>query len=461
MHFEIADRSAKNLAVKLPPRWWPQNVGEMEQRKYNDILALRPTPGSPIVAFHARNLAVAEISEEAWNSFATSPLPDIEAWNQEEDPEVQTGKAGFSIRNLTLNVTQICNLHCTYCAAGGDGSYGDPIKKISIEKTLPQIRFFLEQLKPGQSFHIAFMGGEPLLYPEAIQAIGEYTQAEAATRGISTSFKVTTNGTVINEKVLHALTALKCPVFVSLDGPADVNDRQRVGKSGRGSFDQAFAGVFKLLAVRQNLGSVNIHSVFNEHNLEVEKAWDLFSQLPVDSLEFTYSVSQPNPEASRIYNDQIARVARLAWEKGGEAELTRITNFRHVFEQLDEQRRIENHCGLGKTLAVIDARNRIYNCPWTVGQEADQLGEGTDLDYDRIARHQKSQIETNQCHSCWARFLCGGGCSFIHQSTDGDLKAKKNDFCDRTKYLASLALVYYHRSRAVAETTPRSEAIYG
>lgn len=422
-------------------------------RRYKDILAVREGANAPL-AFHARNLQVAEISEEAWSGIgALSPVSmeaykDLVEWNETENPQATSDRTEFKIRSLTLNVTQICNLHCTYCAAGGDGTFGDPIKKIAVEKTLPQIQFFLDQIPNGGTFHIAFLGGEPLLYPEAIGNIAEYTRDEAGKRGITATFKVTTNGTRVTDKALKMLMAIHAHVVVSLDGPAEINDLQRFDKRGHGSFDAAFEGLQKLLAHKDRLASVGVHSVFNEKNLDVEKSWDFFSPLPLDYLEFTYAVNNHDAEATRAYNSSLEKVLQKAFEKGGEDELLRINNVREIFARLDDQRRRTNHCGLGKSFVMIDARNQIWNCPWTVGLAGNKLGEGTDLDYDAIARHQASQIETNDCGTCWARFLCGGGCSFIHNSTDGDLKNKRNDFCERTRFLSALAVVYYHRSRA-------------
>lgn len=439
----------------------------MQLRRHEDILALQIGTGKP-VAFHARNMEVAEISQDAFESLAPITLSEgrivqsvasgeaieqLKAWNAEIDETVVAQKSRFGIRSLTINVTQICNLHCTYCAAGGDGTYGDPVKKISVEKTLPQIKFFLEQIPAGEHFHVAFLGGEPLLYPDALKAIGDYTRDEAAKKGVTVSMKVTTNGTLVNEKVIATLESIRCYAAVSLDGPAEINDRQRVQKNGQGSFAAAAEGLRKLTeaASQGRIPGVTVHGVFNEKNLEVEKAWELFSSLAVDSMEFTYAVNAPDAEATRLYNEGLSRVAAKAFNKGGEAELLRIDNFRRIFEQLDEKRRLENHCGLGKSFAVVDSRNRIFNCPWTVGDKKNQIGEGTDLDYDVLERYQKSQIELNNCGTCWARFLCGGGCSFIHQSTTGDMKAKRVDFCERTRFLIGLALMYYHQSRAAGE----------
>ena len=121
----------------------------VELLRHQNILAIK-TAGRTL-GFHSHNLEVAEISDEAWsalkNSASSEALNELIEWNQFVNPDTKDSSNQFGIRSITLNVNQICNLHCHYCAAGGDGSYGDPVKKISIEKTLPQITWMLEWLR--------------------------------------------------------------------------------------------------------------------------------------------------------------------------------------------------------------------------------------------------------------------------------------------------------------------------
>ena len=434
----------------------------MEIRGHKDILAVRD--GEGIFALHARNLEVASLSEEAWTTLSpmslleaqaqslpqsSAALNDLLAWEASNSTEISEDTNRFGVRSLVINITQICNLHCDYCAAGGDGTYGDPITKISIEKTIPQLKFFLSQVPKGERFHISFLGGEPLLYPQILGALAHYVLSVAETENLTPSFKVTTNGTLVTPEALNVLRGMRAHVTVSLDGPAAIHDRQRKTRSNEGTFENALTGLLLLLSHRQDLASVGINSVFNDLHTDVETTWTTLSQLPVDYLEFTYSVSPQNHEATQRFNASLAKTLDLAWQKGGDTELRRINNIREIFDRLDEQKRRLNHCGLGKNFLVVDSRNRLWNCPWTVGQKDNQLGSGTELDYDRFEKYQKSQIEMNGCESCWARFLCGGGCSFIHGSTKGTATEKKIDFCQRTRFLMAQALVYYGRSRAL------------
>lgn len=424
----------------------------MEQRRFKDIVAFKREQSAPL-AFHARNLEIAEISEETWQAMAAEPTPSeafqaLNDWEAENSPEVKSGKVSVGIRSLTINVTQICNLKCTYCAAGGDGTYGSAQTKINVENTLPQLKFFLERVPEGGRFNITFLGGEPLLYPDGILEIGNYVRLMTAGRKVQVSFSIVTNGTLINEKTLAVLKSLKANVTVSVDGPAETNDKSRPSKDGRSSTALVVEGVQQLRAARGDLGLLTLHGVFHRDNLELMKAYEFYVGLGADRYEFTYSVEENDDDSNKRFLDQMNLIAAKAYAQGGESELRKVGVFDQYFRALDNQQQTENFCGSGKSFLMMDARNNLYTCPWEVGNKQEQVGQGVDVDFARMEAEQAPLIEKNNCQSCWARFLCGGGCMFIHKKGTGSKHQKDGQFCFRTRGLIATALMYYKLSRA-------------
>ena len=434
----------------------------LEVRRFKDIMAFREAGGAAL-AFHSKNLEVAEISDELWSSLAETTVqeaihkesvnneafrPDLESWNSEVSTETQTQNIKYQIRTLTLNITQICNLHCHYCAAGGDGTYGDPVRQISVEKTLPQIKFFVEQLPPGEHFHIIFLGGEPLLYPEAIRGIASYTQELAQARQVTTSFNIITTGTLINDKFVDLMKGLKPTMTLSMDGDPATNDLARPQRNGKGSSEAALKGLQVLLANREVIGEIAIHGVFTKKNLDVLKAYQFFSSFGVDHYEFTFDVFEKDDVANREFISQMKQVSALAYSRGGEKELRKIALYNSYFTALDQQVRRMNHCGSGKSLLSLSSRNQVFACPLEISHPDQQVGEGTDLNYDKLEGIQKPLIELNNCGACWARHLCGGGCMFSHKSMTGNAHQKHPSYCERTRSLIIDALSYYKLTRA-------------
>ncbi len=420
------------------------------------------------IGFQSESLEVARLTPEVFRgltkvSLASSVIPqtfesslssedssELKTWN-DEVPVVETKKAKtqFKAKSLNINVTQICNLKCTYCAAGGDGSYGDPVKRIEIEKTLPQLSYFISKLDKGERFHISFLGGEPLLYPAAIRAICEYVDGAAKEKGFVPSYKITTNGTLLNDDILNLLSTYKPTVVVSMDGKPEIMDRFRPQKNNKPTSQAIETTLAKLNTVRSKIGPLAVHAVFTKDHTAVLETYEYFRQFNFDWIDFIYSVSDLDEASNEQYMLEVTKTAKAAWDLGGEVELRKIYLFDNYFDRLDSQERLENHCGLGRSFAVIDSRNQVFNCPWTVGSVQDRLGSGSVLDEAKLAEYaEETIIERNNCQSCWAKYMCGGGCSFIHQTTSKkDTLQKSLQFCERTRFLLALALYYYAIAR--------------
>ncbi len=440
----------------------------MEIRRFKDIVAIKINPGSAgpenYIAYHARNLEVAEITPEAFlemtpinlntgeipvdkNVIDSDAFEQIQNWNNDENFHGRKGEIKFGIRAVTINVTQICNLKCHYCAAGGDGTYGDPVARISIEKTLPQLKFFIDQLKQNQKFTISFVGGEPLLYPEAIQSIYNYVMELAQIKNIKPIFSLTTNATLITDAVAEILSSMKLHITVSLDGDQKTNDQARPSKDGSSSTQLTIQGLKKLSKIQNQIASYGISAVTTRENLNVVQTYDFFKTFKPDWYEFNFSYTETDHVTLTEYLNQMNQIAKIAYAAGGEIELRKIKTFDVYFKLLDDQQRIENHCGAGKSYLMIDARNQLYTCPWVVGEKAEIVGTGSELDYDKLQKYQKPLIELNNCQTCWAKYLCGGGCMFIHRAHTGDKHTKDDLFCERTRSLILTTLMYYKLSR--------------
>jgi uncharacterized protein len=425
----------------------------MKSTQMRDIFALKQ--GDQVIGFHGRNLEVAALSEEAWQSLELRQNPDqltadlqealtdLEAWNTEENPLARDSSNQFGIRAITLNVNQICNLHCVYCAAGGNGTYGDPIKKISIEKTLPQLKWLIEKTPSGEKFSINFLGGEPLLYPAALRMLSEYAWDVANDRGVKLTVGMTTNGTLITPDIVELLKRFKFNITISLDGPPEINDLVRPTKTGASSTQMIMEGLKLLLEAKDQLGYIRFGGVFGNNNNEVEKAYDFYAQFPVDIYSFNYDATERSEEVSEKFTAGMLKVAEKAVKTGGEVGLRKIEFFDRLFSRLDSQTRLKNYCGAGKSYMVLDAKNQFFTCPWDVNELSERVGENSQFDEEKLKPYQNAINDKTDCRSCWARHLCGGGCSYMHKNKTGQKDQVDSNFCIRTRSLIAQGLVYY------------------
>lgn len=424
----------------------------LDLRNFNRLVAVK-MPTGRILGFHTTNMEVAELSPESWEQMQSMPSVESEAgrslieWDQFENPNArqERTKSG-QIRSITINVTQVCNLACTYCAAGGDGTYGDPVKKISVDKTIPQLRMLMERAEG--SFQITFLGGEPLLYPDGIKILADVAKQIATERNLKLRLGIVTNGTLFTESNIQLLAEMKASVNLSLDGDKETNDQRRPTKGGRGVTDKVVEGLNALLRRREELTEVGISGVFGRGNLDLMRAWDFFRQFNLDYYDFVYDHHEKEAEPSREFTQALVQVGKRAFEIGGEDELRKIKTYANYFHLLDEQLRLENFCGAGKSFLQIDARNQVTTCPWLVGEAKEIVGVGTTIFQDRLEKLQEPLIQKNNCGDCWARFLCGGGCMYIHRNKTGHKHQVDPNFCERTRSLIGSALELYLMARS-------------
>ncbi|HEY8211601.1 MAG TPA: radical SAM protein [Myxococcaceae bacterium] len=144
-------------------------------------------------------------------------------------------------RWVCLQLLQACNLRCTLCYEWGEtGAYLKAGRSPVLD--LDVIERIVLELAPYRP-HYDLFGGEPLLHPRIDRVL------EAIKQAGSTVYLVT-NGTTLEEHAELLATAPVELVWISIDGPEPINDRQR----GAGTFARIARGAEALRAARERRG---------------------------------------------------------------------------------------------------------------------------------------------------------------------------------------------------------------
>ena len=130
------------------------------------------------------------------------------------------------LKHISLELTNICNLHCSYCARDDDALYHAPANFFSVELLRRIIR---SAKQPSCGFNsVSFTGGEVTIHPQ-FKEIVETVREEGWQFGFVTNgwhFDRVFPTLMANREALHM-------VAFSLDGPTrETHDRWR----GDGSF---------------------------------------------------------------------------------------------------------------------------------------------------------------------------------------------------------------------------------
>ena len=160
-----------------------------------------------------------------------------------ENPETDGLK--YSLENdlgtMALQVTQNCNLRCKYCVYSGNYENREHSSlRMSRETAYKAIDYLVEHSTNSENLHLGFYGGEPLLEFELIKDCVEYIR-KATNKEII--FNITTNCVLLDEEKIDFLYQNDFRVTISLDGPANIHDANRVKLDNSGSFSNVIIAI--------------------------------------------------------------------------------------------------------------------------------------------------------------------------------------------------------------------------
>jgi len=328
------------------------------------------------------------------------------------------------LRALSLAVAERCNLGCTYCYAEG-GSFGGSPRNMPWEVAQASVHRLFEQAQPGERVNLAFLGGEPLVNRALIRRATELAAGIAQQRAVPIGFSITTNGTLLTPDDGEFFERYGFAVTVSLDGVGPVHDRLRPTRGGRGSYDKVIANVRPLLA-RQRRMQVSARVTVTPSNLGLRAALDRFVQLGFHGVGFSPMLSAPTKRGEMQSGDLDVLLAEMI-ECGREFERRTLAGERYPFGNmttaLAEIHRGTHRpypCGAGAGYFGVSASGGLFSCHRFVEDESAAMGSaqhGVDRPRQRDWLAQRRVDAQEPCRTCWARYLCGGGCHYevIHR----------------------------------------------
>lgn len=279
---------------------------------------------------------------------------------------------GRGPRKLIMNVTYVCNNHCTFCAVG---------TRTQIDGHPPRQREHLAKYRRHGIEMVDFDGGEPTLNPELVPLI-RYARALGYTR-----VNVTTNGRLCayEEYAQRLVTSGLTTLLFSVHGPDLATHARLVGVAE--AFEQTLAGIRHCVRHRPAGVELGMNITLTKQN---------FRKLP--------------------------QVAELAWE----LELRWLNvQFLTPFGRATRQAAPDTQEAADVTMAVIDAwkdrmKIQVINLPFCFmpGYERHVAG-----DLQKLGRHMvfvnnetvnladylaERRVREPVCASCPHACFCGG-----------------------------------------------------
>jgi uncharacterized protein len=350
----------------------------------------------------------------------------------------------FPLTTLVLNVTNQCNLSCTYCYEYGedkivDTENGRKAKFMSEETARQSVDFMLRESGGNRVAHLTFFGGETLLNLPVVKSTIEYARQKAAEAGKEIDFSLTTNATLLRPDVIEFLAENRVGVTISIDGPKEVQDQFRVFHNGAGSYEVVAPKIKELLrrhrsrpiGARVTLTTPNrdIYGIF--HHLRDEIGfWDVGFAPVTTAPNRQYAIGEDG------YDRMLEQFRALAAEFLEYALENRHHGFSNVKDTLEEIHKGVNKaypCGAGLGLMGVSTDGDVALCHRFAGSDDHKLGTvagGVDK-LVQIGFLEKHHIDhKTDCSQCWARPLCSGGCYHEAHTRYGDTARANLHYCE-------------------------------
>jgi radical SAM protein with 4Fe4S-binding SPASM domain len=295
--------------------------------------------------------------------------------------------------NITLIVTEDCNLRCSYCF-----EHHKSKKKMNLPTARRTLDDLLSHDTGFQWVNIEFSGGEPMLNFELIQQVFYYVKTTFPSDSRKFTFNIGTNGTVLTEEMKAWLERFPCiTIGLSLDGTKEVHDRNRCN-----SYDRVMDNLnfFKLynVPVKMTIGPTTIPHLTEcithihqlgfavEANVVFEDVWGN----PKNKAALLHTYAEELAKLVNYYDAHRELKPPFLIDGGIEA----------LLQSWDDDHRF---CGSGTNMVAVDPEGRYFPCHRFAPVASGRPGEGAALMFDGVRPGSCAHCSLRRmCHSCLA-----------------------------------------------------------
>ncbi len=368
---------------------------------------------------------------------------------------------------MTLQLTQQCNFRCKYCVYSEEEnvrqrSHSDGT--MSFETAKKAVDFLWEHSVDSESVSIGFYGGEPLLQFPLVQKIVKYSKKRFC--GKELIFSMTTNGSLLNKEIMLFLEENDVSLLISLDGPQKINDKNRVFRNGRGTFDVVARNLELMKKEYPNYWKkIQISMVVDTDN-DLDEMGEIVSALGIEAeclkpslIDWEYD-DVPEIVSDKYYCKQeyhrflayLAHWNRYPMKKVSPILQAVVENAIDNMEQVLQKAPLLTYdipsgpCIPGQLRLLVDIKGNLYPCERVSETSAiahiGSLNQGFDI--EKVSRFLNAgRVTSDVCIYCWCFRFCNQ-CGKRADAGGEELSAQvKLKYCGATKHAAAMEIENY------------------
>jgi uncharacterized protein len=322
-----------------------------------------------------------------------------------------------TVATLALIMATDCNLRCKYCYADA-GTYHKQKGAMDFAVGKAAVDFLIRKSRRSKEIALCFFGGEPLLNFPCIERIVRHAEEQAAQSQKECSFSVTTNGTLLTVEMARFFEQHKFGYVISLDGDERLNDSNRIFPNGSGSYGVVVKRLREIAReVPEVMQKATVRATFTGRHHDLVGSLSHLKQLgflkasieSCSALPEHIGIDETNlPLVLASYDD----AARWYLDLIRSGDDFSFFHMQQLFFQVAEGQHHISQCGAGRGYLAVSPDGEIYPCHRLVGNQRFRMGTvfgGVDPQLQHLFGTASVPYK-QKCRSCWARYVCGGGC---------------------------------------------------
>lgn len=350
---------------------------------------------------------------------------------------LNTGSVDISIIYLLL--AERCNLRCKYCfiAPRTIQQKTASMSISTIDKTLKCVENWTEKDTP---LTLQVYGGEPLLNPRGISFLLKTIARRITQKKIAQGTKVSiiTNGTLITPSIATELAQYRefLDVAVSVDGPEEINDRNRRYANHKGSYQKVCRGInlLKQAGLKPTLSC----TLTSENVDAIEQIVDWIAEFAPPAVSFNTITDTCQFSMDSIYAQKVSEAMLYAFRIFRDIGIYEDRVMRKVKAFVEKTLYPKDCAGYGNQI-VIGYNGDIGVChgymesrKYFVANVHHIAGFDPRSNDVFIEWSRRSPLNMSECLDCPGIGICGGGCACNADRRTGSIWNLDTTFCPHT-----------------------------
>ena len=340
------------------------------------------------------------------------------------------------IRRIYLLTTNACNMACKYCyqLLPVNDTRREPVRYMTVATAEKILQSILDRELPVEKrFQIYFFGGEPTLNRPVLLYFWRAAQ-RLRNAGFQPVFTIQSNLWTSALLELVADGVFFSSVTVSIDGPKDVHDRNRVTVGGSGTYNSIMSHLLNLLDLKRagKVGLVSVEATLTTPTQSFAGVSQFLMGMGID-----HQILVPEANAIAEYDEQF----RTRWLELVEFILDSLKSHNPVFEASTLARIVatvkpgmQTNCGAGSRSISIAPDGVIYPCgsltnvaPYRQGTVA-EIQTALEGPVAKALNVRKSEVDS-VCRDCSYNTPCRQQCFASNFYRSRDHYRFNNPFC--------------------------------